>query len=255
MCVYKNHAFIYFIRPPPWYGTVSSLLVLRSDYGWYSSTSDWSPPSENWWFLTQSFNSTSLSSHSSPKGDDPHLRMIILAWGWLSSPEEDYPHLRMIILTCGWISSPNGYYHLRMIMLTWGWLSSPEVDYLHLRMIILTWGWLSSPEDDYPHLMVIITWGWLCSPEVDYSQWGWLFSPKVDFLAYGWLSSPEAGYLALGWLSSPEVDFCSCLNQSPGTNKKLGRKITFCITVRAKINSLIVFEEYKNYGLSNASYM
>ncbi len=22
MCVYKNHAFIYFMRPPPWYGTV-----------------------------------------------------------------------------------------------------------------------------------------------------------------------------------------------------------------------------------------
>jgi hypothetical protein len=24
MCVYKNHAFIYFMRPPPWYGTLLS---------------------------------------------------------------------------------------------------------------------------------------------------------------------------------------------------------------------------------------
>ncbi len=28
MCVYKNHAFIYFLRPPPWYGTTLVPTVL-----------------------------------------------------------------------------------------------------------------------------------------------------------------------------------------------------------------------------------
>ncbi len=30
MCVYKNHAFIYFMRPPPWYGTISIGITLFS---------------------------------------------------------------------------------------------------------------------------------------------------------------------------------------------------------------------------------
>ncbi len=28
MCVFKNHAFIYFLRPPTWYGTVMPLVFL-----------------------------------------------------------------------------------------------------------------------------------------------------------------------------------------------------------------------------------
>jgi hypothetical protein len=30
MCVFKYHAFIYFLRPPPWYGTVHYLINVRT---------------------------------------------------------------------------------------------------------------------------------------------------------------------------------------------------------------------------------
>ncbi len=46
MCVFKYHAFIYFLRPPPWYGTgttalvyclISSSLYTGTVQGWWST--------------------------------------------------------------------------------------------------------------------------------------------------------------------------------------------------------------------------
>ncbi len=49
MCVFKYHAFIYFLRPPPWYGTVAMVLQCtvrsgggRRDRGWRRWTTNWS---------------------------------------------------------------------------------------------------------------------------------------------------------------------------------------------------------------------
>ncbi len=45
MCVFKYHAFIYFLRPPPWYGTVKDSLARFSTSGFFIA---WQMPSGPW---------------------------------------------------------------------------------------------------------------------------------------------------------------------------------------------------------------